>query len=153
MKTIIVENYTDTIFSETGDIKNLKNKNLHIVCPAIKKNSFALNYLAEHLQMKLTDVVRLIDMVNDKKEPGCLYPLYTFTLMPEHQAQENLDFYFEEIMKAQEQYFKTETMLFAFDKESWPDMHLVKNTLQNKINEWVNANRVKHLKSCYLFQQ
>lgn len=152
MSSIIIENYHELLFSEKGDLKNLKSKTLHIVCPAINKNSFALNYLAEHLQMNLTDVVRLFDLVNSKKEPGCLYPLYTFTLIPEHQTNENLDFYMEEVMKAQEQYFKTETMLFAFDIGSWPDMEWVKNALQNKINEWVNAGRITHLKRCYFFE-
>ena len=151
MKSIIVENYPENLFSEKGDLKNLKSKNLHIVCPAIKKNSFALNYLAEHIKMKLTDVVRLFDMVNSKKEPGCLYPLYTFTLIPAHQNDENLDFYMEELMKAQEQYFKTETMLFAMDKESWPDMEVVKSALQNKINEWLADRRINYLKHCYFY--
>ena len=102
--------------------------------------------------MNLTDVVRLFDLVNSKKEPGCLYPLYTFTLIPEHQNEENLGFYMEETMKAQEHYFKTETMLLAFDKGSWPDMDWIKNVLQNKINEWVNAGKINHLKRCYFFE-
>ena len=149
MNSIIIENYPESLFSENGDLKNLKNKSLHIVCPAIKKYSNALKYLGEYLQMNLTDVVRLFDLVNSKKEPGCLYPLYTFTLIPSHQENENLDFYMEEIMKAQEQYFKTESMLFAIDAESWPDIELIKNVLQQKIDEWNNMGKLKYLKSCY----
>jgi len=149
MSFLQVEKYPYDILSETGDIKQLKEKTLHIVCPAISEYSIAIKYLAGHLRMNLKEVIRLINIVNNKKEPGCLYPLYTITLIPEHQLGEDLNFYMEETMKAQEQYFKTETMLFAFDNDSWPDMEMVKNVLQQKIDEWNNAGKIKYLKSCY----
>ena len=54
-----------------------------------------------------------------------------------------------ETMKANEEYFKTDTMLFAFDPGAWPDMQEVKDVLQDTINRWVSEGRMTHLRNCY----
>ena len=150
MFTIFVTKPPFKIF--TDEVLGLKSKSTHIVSPAIPNDSYAKKYLVDFMGMPLNQLSRHCLSVENANEPGCLYPDYFFTLFPTYSTKVNLDFCLEETMKAQEQYFKTETMVFAFDKGSWPDLELVKNALQNKINEWVNANRITHLKACYFFE-
>ena len=147
MNTIIVTQPPFKIFTE--DLLLLKTEQIHIVCPALIKGSYCMYYLAECLRMNINDVIKLCERVESAKEPGCLYPRFKFTIFPTHASGADLMKSMEEVMVAQEQYFKTDKMLFAFDKGSWPDLEVVKNALQHKINEWEAAGKLKHLKTCY----
>jgi hypothetical protein len=133
----------------TEELTLLKMKKIHIVCPALIKASNCLYYLADCLRMNINDVIKLTQKVEQAQEPGCLYPTYTFTIFPTHASGANLESCMEETMKAQEHYFKTDTMLFAFDAGAWPDMEEVKNVLQKKIDEWAHRGELNNLKKCH----
>ena len=134
----------------TDELPLLKMKKIHVVCPALIKASNCMYYLADCLRLPIPDIIKLIERVEEAKEPGCLYPSYTFTIFPTHASGANLGYCMNETMKANEAYFKTDTMLFAFDPGAWPDMQEVTLALQNTINEWIDAGNLRYLKNCYI---
>jgi len=136
----------------TDDFIGLKSKNVHIVSPAIPNDSYAKRYLVDFMGMSLADLSKHCRNVQNAMQPGCLHPDHTFTFFPTFSSGANLEICMEETMIAQEQYFKTETMIFAFDNGSWPNLEIVKNALQNKINEWKGTGRINYLKRCYFFE-
>jgi hypothetical protein len=150
MNTIIVSKPSFKIFTE--DLLLLKTEKIHIVCPALIKASYCMYYLADSMRMNINDVIKLCERVEAAKEPGCLYPRFNFTIFPTHASGADLMASMEEVMVAQEQYFKTDKMLFAFDQNAWPDLAVVKNALQHKINDWEESGKIKYLKSCYFFE-
>jgi hypothetical protein len=134
----------------TDELPLLKMKKIHVVCPALIKASNCMYYLADCLRMAIPDVIRLIERVEQAKEPGCLYPSYTFTIFPTHASGADLRECMNETIKANEDYFKTDSMLFAFDPGAWPYMQEVKDVLQDTINRWVLEGRMTHLRNCYI---
>jgi len=116
----------------------LNSNNLHLICTANKKNSFA-NQLLSKLGESQIHIDKYCDMVNSKYEPGCLFPKYTLTLFPICNQEsiipidQSLRKFFADSFEAQEKYFKSKTMIFCFDEHSWPDLTLVKSILEQEL--------------------
>jgi len=128
------------------------DKKLHVVCPAIKTNSYAVHFLTQ-AGMTVANLSYYCDKVNLFHDPGCLYPDYCFTLFPvydkvydKNEIRSNLKKYFIEVFKSNEDYFKTEIMMIAFDPESWSIID-VKVVLEELVSE--KESEIKHLKTIY----
>jgi hypothetical protein len=132
-------NLTDAIY-QLPDIINFPTKEVHIVCPALKKNSLCSYLLINKCDMDIAEVGRLCDTVNYKKETGCLYPRYHLTIFPIYDAIKQTDFekacdyISEDIMKANKMYYKNSKMLFVLDDYEWKMPDLLLNQLREKIN-------------------
>lgn len=127
-------------------------KKLHTVCPAIKTNSYTVHFLT-NAGMSSANLNYFCDKVNLFHDPGCLFPDYCFTLFPVHdkvydknEIRPNLKKYFIEVLKSNEEYFKTEEMMIAFDPKSWP-MFEVREVLEELISE--KESEINHLKTIY----
>lgn len=147
----IIEKKQDFLFSE-GTILKLKTKEIHIVCPAIFKISHAADLLINHLNVSYSEFNKYCDAVNTNGDPGCLYPKYTITLFPVPLSAKTMEECINEVMKANEQYFKTSEMIIAFDHDyNYNSKEELKQIFKNEIDKYILKNNTTdlHLKKCY----
>ena len=115
---------TDEIY-QLPEISNFPTKDVHIVCPALKKNSLCSYLLVNKCDMDIAEVGKLCDAVNYKQETGCLFPRYHLTLFPTYDALKDLDIeracegIVKDIMKANAEYYKNTKILFVIDDLNW----------------------------------
>ena len=81
---------TDEIY-QLPEIVKFPSKDVHIVCPALKKNSLCSYLLVNKCDMDIAEVGKLCDAVNYKQETGCLFPRYHLTLFPTYDALKDLE--------------------------------------------------------------
>ena len=133
-----LKNITVNEITSDDSINLLNSSKLHIICSAKKVGGLA-NTLLTKLGESQLNIDRYCDMVNSKYEPGCLFPKHTITLFPvlrqdkQLTMQQDLRKFFGDTFEAQEKYFKSNKMIFCFDEQSWPDIALVKEILQEEL--------------------
>jgi len=146
-----IQIYPSVLLNSDEELSKLSQQQLHIICPALKKGHYCMRYLTA-IGMAIDKVTEFCDIVNVKQDPGCLYPKYSFTIFPAYKEQthDQLRKYFKEVIKAQSDYFKQiPEMLFAFDKDSFPDFVMLKSILQEVLDE--QKHKLTNLKAVYFF--
>jgi hypothetical protein len=114
---------------------NLKDKQVHLVCPAIKSLTAygALSTIFMSEEESLAHAMR----VNKANETGTLYPKCPITIIPLSIFEERNDFGNHEIMErhiedcfvANERYWRIPHLDFCFDQEHVFDCELALSTL------------------------
>jgi hypothetical protein len=146
---IQISKISDSLFSNEKTL--LHKKLIHIVCQADKNSgSYCMQYLNE-CQFSIDKSVKYIDQVNQKNEVGCLYPKYNLSLIPNidltsdlQSKQHQLEIYLTDaIINANELYYKSETMLFVFEKSNMPNTQEIIQIFEQFIEK--QAGRIKHL--------
>ena len=122
------------LFSEEVILK-LKTQKLHVVVLAVAEDSLCAKYLNQYLKMGMHELSRYCDAVNENVDPGCLYPKFTFTLFPTKEHKVDVKKCVIEMMKAQENYFKTPEMLLAFDETAADFLLEVKQILESELKQ------------------
>jgi hypothetical protein len=110
-----------------------------------------MHYMVQHLELMSTDAVNYCDVVNHQKETGCLYPKYNLTLIPAEKSGADLANCFNDVLKANEQFFQCTEMYFAIDKDAWIDIANFKSVLQQTIDKRLEEDKIKHLQKVYFF--
>ncbi len=141
----------DFLYSDDTILK-LKKKEIHIVCPAIIKISYAVDLLINHLNVSYSEFNKYCEAVNAQGDPGCLYPKYSITLFPIPLTTKTMEECINEVMKANEQYFKTSEMIIAFDNDyNYNNKEELKHIFKDEIEKYILKNNTTeiHLKKCY----
>ncbi len=129
-----VQNIGQLEITNEANLMALKTSKLHVVCTANLENSFCNTFLSS-VGETAPNIKRFCDTVNEKYEPGCLFPKYTLTLFPvfkparDSTAEVDLRRFIQDVFLAQIKYFKSNAILFCFDAASWPDMNRIKSIL------------------------
>ncbi len=112
----------------------IKTNKIHIVCPALYKNAICSKLLSVYLNRNVYDVKHFCDAVNSKIEAGCLYPSHSITLIPISETL-NVAKCAQDILLANEKYFKTDQIIFAFDSELVDQLGLIRSAFENLIED------------------
>lgn len=142
---------------ETTEIlQRLIAAKIHIVCTANIHESSSLNFIAKYLDISPSQLTGFCKLVNQKKDPGCLYPKYTLTLFPEENSDADLSKCVEETLIANETYFQSEEMYYIFDKKGSDVkesgyLQKIETEMEKMITDWKNKGKIKHLKKHALY--
>lgn len=115
-------------------LSGIKTNKIHIVCPARYKNAIGSTLLSVHLNLTVYDIKHFCDSVNTKIEAGCLYPKHSITLVPINETL-NVAQCAQDILVANEKYFKTHQIIFAFDRDLVGQMGLIMSSLEKIIDD------------------
>jgi hypothetical protein len=140
----------------TEIIKRLIASKVHVVCTANINESSSLNFIAKYLDISPSQLTGFCKLVNEKKDPGCLYPKYTLTLFPEENSGADLSKCVEETLNANETYFQSEEMYYIFDKKGSDlkesgYLQKIETEMEKMITDWKNKGKIKHLKKHALY--
>lgn len=90
----------------------VKQKKLHFACPALTGDSIAMQLLEKFFGVH--QAITFIDRVNRQNHTGCFHPQLTLTIYPALQkdknAEEVMRKIMDDILEANEEHFKTETL-------------------------------------------
>lgn len=124
----------DDLFSDDVIVK-LKTQKLHVIVLAVAEYSLCEKYLNQYLKMGMHELSRYCDAVNKLVDPGCLYPKFSVTLFPSKENKMDIKKCVIEMMKAQENYFKTPEMLLAFDETAADFLSEVIQVLESELKQ------------------
>ena len=100
-------------------VNQFANSDIHIVCLANESSdSFASQFLSS-VKVIQSDIDAFCNKVNYTNETGCLFPKYYMTLIPKSISKMNELICLQllkDVLVANEQYFKSETIFFAIDE-------------------------------------
>jgi hypothetical protein len=135
----------------TDDLRLFQEKQIHLVCHADTiAASLCFEYLFE-CGYGLEKSNLFVNQVNTKKEVGCLYPEFNFSLIPSVDFSSfgeadwlNYESYlFDVIVNANERLFKSDLILFVFENSNIPDFVLFENVINGFISK--HNQHIKHL--------
>lgn len=100
-------------------ISQFVNSDIHVVCLANSdSDSFASQFLSS-VKVEQSNINAFCNKVNSSNETGCLFPKHYMTLIPKSISRMNeliCLHLLKDVLVANEQYFKSETILFAIDE-------------------------------------
>ena len=129
---------TQLEITSIANLTALKTSKLHVVCTANNEDSFCNTFLTSVGETDQS-IKGFCNTVNSKYEPGCLFPRHTLTLFPlfrpdrANTGEADLRKFIQDVFLAQVKYFKSPSILFCFDLESWPDMSRVESILLEEL--------------------
>lgn len=150
---ITVNNITPNLY-KTSEILNFPKNKIHIVCSALKKNSICSYLLLNHCNMDIAEIGKYCDLVNYKKESGCLYPKYNITLFPKFEVfdgsniTEHANKIARDIIEANEVYLKSSTILFIVDDSDWNNPLILKENLEKALKD---KKHLQYLKEVFFY--
>jgi len=146
-------NLTDDIY-QLPDIINFPTKEVHIVCPALKKNSLCSYLLVNKCEMDIAEVGKMCDTVNYKKETGCLFPRYHLSLFPTYDAIKDLDIervcegIVKDVMEANADFYKNTKMIIVVDDYQWDSAEIFLEYFEQ--NLIISVNHILKQLDCYI---
>jgi hypothetical protein len=130
------------LFIEQTEIKDrmyqFANNDIHVVCLANSdSDSFASLFLSS-VKVQQSNIDAFCNKVNSLNETGCLFPKHYMTLIPKSisKMSELICLHLlKDVLVANEQYFKSETILFAIDEDSGFDCDKVIEFFEKVLEE------------------
>ena len=130
------------LFIEQTEIKErmhqFANNDIHVVSLANSDlDSFASQFLSS-VKVQQSNIDAFCNKVNSLNETGCLFPKHYMTLIPKSisKMSELICLHLlKDVLVANEQYFKSETILFAIDEDSGFDCDKVIDFFEKVLEE------------------
>ena len=156
----MIKNLPYSLFSEDL-IAQLKDKKIHIICQANSND----NAIVEELRKKIivasngnedrSNVVKLIDLANEKKEAALLYPSYYIGIYPTDSYESEQEFiakfkvYLHDLfIIANEKYLRSKTIVFVMEYETLAYAKTLVKLMEDVISE--NKSEIKYLQEVYV---
>lgn len=119
-------------------INQFVTSDIHVVCIAnTGSDSFASQFLSS-VKVEQSNIDAFCNKVNSSNETGCLFPKHYMSLIPKSisKMSELICLHLlKDVLVANEQYFKSETILFAIDEDSGFDCDKVIEFFEKVLEE------------------